>query len=146
MAVEPVGMQVTVDGNRPVWVVNTHNEPYTEVYRGKAITVPPNGEKSLILPYLKARKFLGQPKAPADKFPNGQWRSQPKALATIEMTDDERANHEGKDISKIQKEIADKEKAMSLKCSLCEFVSKDTRGLKTHMTRMHEGSEPIPEE
>ena len=85
---------VTQEMNRLVWVLNSHNQDYTEEFRGDKITVPANNQKiykrieegGSLMPYLAARKFLGQPKAAGQILPDGTWYTPPKSLRTEEMT------------------------------------------------------------
>lgn len=128
---EPVPMNETRgEMNRKVWVVNNHSEPYTEVFRGETITIPPNGAKEIQMGYLKAERFLGQPKPPGEQAPDGTWLSTPKALKIVELSDDERGHKRS-------------EPKPSFSCMLCEFEAQNEAGLKRHMTVKHPDAEPI---
>lgn len=95
---------VTQEMNRLVWVLNNHHEAYTEDFRGDKITVPANREKigktflegGNLMPYLAARKFLGQPKTAGYILPDGRWFTPPKALETVELTTDEKRKYDAK--------------------------------------------------
>lgn len=62
------------------------------------------------MPYLAARRFLGQPKAPATILADGTFLNMPKALETVELTDEERMKHEGKTAEQMAKEFAEENK------------------------------------
>ncbi len=93
----------TLTGSRKVWVLNSHTEDYVEEFRGDKVRVPANNEKALIMPYLEARRFLGQPKAPAEVGVDGKFITGPKALRTVELTDEEFSDFEGKSSKELEK-------------------------------------------
>lgn len=74
--------------NRLVWVLNRHHMAYTEEFKGELITIPPNEQRLVKMPFLEARSFLGRGKKPAKKNPDGSWINQPKALYTEEIQDE----------------------------------------------------------
>lgn len=100
-------------GSRKVWVLNRDTEDYSEEFRGQTVTVPANMKKELLMPFLEARRFLGQPKAPANIKVDGTYDTRPKALLTVELTDEEMEEIEG--LSK--KAIDQKVKAENKKAS-----------------------------
>lgn len=103
---------VTSDMNRYVWVLNNHHEDYVEDFRGDKITVPANREKIAkpftsggnLMQFLAARKFLGQPKTAGHILPNGVWFTPPKALETVELTQDEKLKYDAKNAAKVEAE------------------------------------------
>jgi len=112
---EPVVGANATGSNRKVWVVNNNKDTYTEEFRGEEMKIPGNGVKKVLMPFLAARRFLGQPKAPAEMLPNGTFRNMPKALETIELTDDERIKYEGKTAEEMAREFAEENKDASAK-------------------------------
>jgi len=137
-----------VGSNRLVWVLNRELVPYTETFRGAPITVPPNNEKVLLMQFLAARRFLAQPKAPAESLPDGTIVTPRKALWTLELTDEERETATGKSKKELEKEEKEIEKAAANVCPICEegTTFKTRTALKTHMTKKHPDRAPLPEE
>lgn len=101
---------------RMVWVLNSDFRSYTEDYRGKPLTVPPNSQKipkriydgGNLMEFIEARMFLGNMKVP-QKI-DGKWVETPKALRTEELTEKEYKEIFGKDASALKKEAAEFEK------------------------------------
>lgn len=143
MALESAAATIIPDTNRKVWVINNHTETYKEEFRGEFISIPPNGEKKKLMPYLAARRFLAQVTSPGEKLPNGQWKSPPKALATVELTPAERMVIDGITPEDIARNANAVEEALKLQCQICQFQAKDSRGLKIHMTKEHGDREPV---
>ena len=115
MSVQPNTEFVANTASRPVWVLNRNSEPYIEKFRGEEITVPGNNQKiyksiregGSIMGFLEARKFLGQPKAVANKNVKGVIIVPEKALQTVEMTENELSKWLDKDVSQVKKEAED---------------------------------------
>jgi len=132
---------------RPVWVENGFGPehlkdqeqsllaPYTEVFRGETISIPPKGR--IKMKFLAAERFLSQPVRPAEQYPDGKFKVEqgfPKMLKIVEFTDQER-----KDIgmgSKKDMEAASLDDS-KLKCTLCDYRAKTSHGLLIHVARMH---------
>ena len=74
MAIQPDSGFVRADTNRKVWVLNRDSETYEETFRGDHLVVPPDEKKELLMPYLKAERFLSQPAPIADAGPDGKPR------------------------------------------------------------------------
>lgn len=149
MSLEPVGAQVRANTNRKVYVVNMYSKPHVEDFRGKLITVPPNGEKSFLMPYLAAERFIGQMWPYAKPKPNGEYRpgEAPKALKIIELSDAEKEKIEGKSPEQLKKMREEEEAALRLTCQQCGFHAATETGLKIHISRNHPDSgfvEPTP--
>lgn len=98
-------INVNMITNRKVWVLNRHHQDYVELFRGEEIRVPANDKKEILMPWLAAERFLGQPKAAAVKLPNGTFDNPPKALWIVELTDEERAKLEGKTTKQLETEV-----------------------------------------
>jgi len=148
MAVEPQDLQVRSDGNRKVYVVNDHDKPYKEMFRGTMITIPPNGIKEYVMPFLTARRFLGQPVTPNkigfNMKPDGSYVEgyMPKALRIIEFSDEERAAQDPKAIASAK----EAERRVALRCTLCGTQTESEKELTNHVSDMHPGAEPVKEE
>jgi hypothetical protein len=143
MAIESAADNVIPDTNRKVWVINHHTETHKEDFRGSEMVIPPNGEKKVLMPYLAARRFLAQVTPLGEKLPNGQWKTPPKALETVELTPAERMVIDGITPEELAKNANAVEEALKLQCQICQFQAKDSRGLKIHMTKEHGDREPI---
>lgn len=147
MAAEPIvsGEIDMTASNRPVWVINTHTETYEEEFRGKVRRVPPNGEKSLVMRYLEARKFLGRPKSAGHRNTFGQYVLGPKALKVVEMTAEEAAQWYGVDTKTLMEEDKKTQEKKSKKhvCHLDgkEFPSK--KALEAYMKATYPNHQPL---
>lgn len=121
---------------RRVWVINNHTEEYTETFKNKTYVIPPNGEKKVLLPFLTARKFLAQGKPPAERHPRtGEWLHKPKALQTVELTEEERKSlDKGLDLAAESKK---EENAFKNMCMICNKQFKTAPALKAHTTKDH---------
>ena len=139
MSVQSAEFELNVKwGRRPVYVVNSYHEEYREVFRGKEIVIPPNGERKVKMPYLMARRFLGQPVAIPETLPNGSIKGSPKSLQTIELSHDE-LEREGF-VPKKGKS------ANELLCPLCGFEGKTAQGLSVHIAKQHADAQRAPSE
>lgn len=114
---EPVIGADKTSSNRKVWIINHNRDTYVEDFRGEKISIPGKEEKKVLMPYLAARRFLGQPKAPATVLADGSFLNMPKALETVELTDEERIKYEGKTTEEMAKEFAEENKEASAKHS-----------------------------
>jgi hypothetical protein len=136
--------------NRKVWIINTSKYVYSEDFRGDKITVPPFGEKKVLLGWLAANRFLGQGKPPARYLPDNitlaPGSPPPKALKIVELTSDERLEIEGKTKADVVKEVKKEEEMAKLKCAICGGQFLGQKGLKTHCTKMHPEFEPVSSE
>jgi hypothetical protein len=112
---EPVIGANSTGSNRKVWVVNNNRDTYVEDFRGEKMAIPGGAQKKVLMPYLAARRFLGQPKAPATILADGTFLNMPKALETVELTDEERMKYEGKTTEEMAKEFAEENKEASAK-------------------------------
>lgn len=134
---EPYVMDTDLSsGSRLVWVLNRDHAPYTENYKGDPITIPPNNEKRVKMPYLEACQFLGQGKPLAKSDVNGNRIIGPKALYKLELTD---AEKKGTINEVIEKQV---EKSSPGKCMVCGKDCSSEHGLKVHMANFHEGATP----
>jgi hypothetical protein len=127
-------------GSRLVWVLNRDTEPYTEKFRDEFITVPPNKEKKVKMPFLEARQFLGQGKPPAEKDVEGNYLpgKRPKALYTIDLTVDELGGN-SKTLDVAMKAT---EAAIANKCMICNKQMGSEYALKVHLANMHPDASP----
>lgn len=143
--IEPAGERVRANTNRKVWVINNWTKPHVEEFRGEKITIPPNGEKKVLMPFLKARRFLGQTWPLFDPLPDGSYREgeAPKMLKVVELTHEDRLRLEGITPEEAKKIALEEEKALRLRCSYCGFQAVSDKGLKIHMSKNHEGVEPV---
>lgn len=114
---EPMIGANSTGSNRLVWIVNHNRSDYTEEFRGEKLSIPANAEKKVLMPFLAARRFLGQPKAPATVLADGTFLNMPKALETVELTDEERMKHEGKTAEQIAAEAVEENKSAAAKHS-----------------------------
>lgn len=134
MAVQPAGDRpVNNEANRPVWVENLWDADYEETYRGEKILVPAKGK--ILMPNLRANRFLSNVHGNYEILPNGQYRGVPKALRIVELTDEERAEVQGKSVKEVK--VEKEAEAKRLMCVQCEFTTTHETGLKNHITRMH---------
>jgi len=145
MPIESAAENIIPDTNRKVWVINHYSEEYKEEFRGATIKVPPDGQKKLLMPFLAARRFLGQVTPVGEQLPNGKWKDPPKALATVELTPAERKAIDGISPEDLAKNADAVEKALRLQCQICQFQAKDDRGLKIHTTKEHGDRTPMTE-
>ena len=143
MAVEPNTQSWTADTNRKVWVINDYTEPYTESFRGDEYTIPPNGEKKVLMPFLAARRFLGQSVGVPDQLPDGSFKTPPKMLKTVELTAEEAEDVFG--ITNPEKVAKEAEAKAALVCTLCGTSLPTEQGMKVHMSRMHPDRTPVAE-
>ena len=139
MSIQPDSAVARGDTNRKVWVINSYHEAYEEEFRGKAYVIPPNGEKKVLMPFLAANRFLGQVTPIPEQLPNGNFKSPPKALQIVELTEEEK-------LSGDQVKGPDPEEQVSLKCMLCGTQAISEKGLKIHMTKIHPHAEPVKDE
>lgn len=119
-------------GSRLVWVLNRDSAPYTENYNGTTVTIPPNHEKSVKMPFLQARHFLSRGKPAAVYTPTGKVVRGPKALY----------------IEEIQSEIeaeADRSDGMEKTCMICMKKFQNKKALGMHVMRAHPDAEPAEE-
>lgn len=104
---------VVSESTRPVWVISTLKVPnglspldfvYKEEFKGKQISIPPNGEKKVKMSWVHATSFLKQVNGFNDPFPNGGYVDQNgdvhperfgKPLEILEMTPEERLSVDG---------------------------------------------------
>lgn len=104
---------VVSESTRPVWVISTLKVPnglspldfvYKEEFKGKQISIPPNGEKKVKMSWVHATSFLKQVNGFNDPFPNGGYVDQHgevhperfgKPLEILEMTPAERLSVDG---------------------------------------------------
>lgn len=137
MAIESSEFEVSSKwARRPVWVINDYHEPYKEDFRGSEVVIPPNGEKKVKMPFVSARRFLGQPIGMPEQLPNGQFKSAPKMLRTLELPIDE--------LAKLG--YAKKEANNELMCPLCGIEAKTAQGLSVHIGKMHADAQRAPVE
>ena len=145
MSVEPVQSLPLSDTARKVWVLNKWKEDYRENFRGEEIVVPANEVKELLMPVLRANRFLGSAARVSSKEnmrPDGSYPNVPKALYILELTTDEKAQTEGKTVGQLKEE---KKQQESLKmCSVCGDAFPTEKGLALHVRRSH--SEMVPNE
>lgn len=134
-------------GNRPVWVLNSFDKEYREVFRGEEIVVPPNNEKKVKMPFLAANRFLHQPVTPAEllRLPNGTYKGVPKALRIEELSDSD-LRAEGKSVESLNKEAKEADNKAKLTCAICGVQSTSEKGLKIHTTKAHPEFEPVKDE
>lgn len=145
--------QFTTDGaNRLVWVLNLNpDHDYKEEFRGDKITIPKNQQRipkhvndgGNLMQWISARKFLGEPRAPAASTPHGEVINIGKPLRTVELTDEERETIQGPKPKKTKEE----EQAAQNTCPLCveptAFASK--KGLENHYKKAHPDRASIEE-
>lgn len=148
MSIEANTQFSSANTNRKVWVVNNGTQEYQEMFRGDNIVVPPNGEKKVLMPFLAARRFLGQPVVAAEQIqrPDGTFMGVPKMLETIEISIKEAKELFGTDEKKLAKEIKEQEEKAALMCALCGYQTTSPKGLKIHTTKEHPNREPVKED
>lgn len=151
--------QFSIDGgNRLVWVLNRDPErDYHEKYKDEDVMIPKNLRRipkllkdgGNLMPWLAARKFLGQPVTPSSKTPQGEIINMGKPLCTSELTDEERMELSGTNVVQLKK-IKDAELQAEKKshntCTLCtddvkSFASK--KGLELHLKKIHPEKTPL---
>ena len=122
--------------NRRVWVINHDKEEYVEKFKATTYRIPPNGEKKVLLPFLTARKFLAQGKPPAEQNPADRtWLVKPKALQTIELTEEERKKLDGG--LNLEAEAKKETEAFKNMCMICNKKLKTPAVFKAHMAKEH---------
>lgn len=156
MAVVQPQQFTTSDANRLVWVLNRDPErDYVETYKDDEIRIPKNLQRvpklikdgGNLMPWLSARKFLGQPVATSQKDPQGNVINMGKPLQTVELTDEERMEIAGTTPDHLKKVAKEVEVAAENTCTLCTepltFASK--KGLETHYKKEHSNRTPVEE-
>jgi hypothetical protein len=156
MAVVQPQQFTTSDANRLVWVLNRDPErDYVETYKDDEIRIPKNLGRvpalvtngGNLMPWLSARKFLGQPVAQSQKTPHGEIINMGKPLQTVELTDEERMEIAGTTPEHLRKVSKEDELAAQNTCTLCaepiSFASK--KGLESHLKKEHPSRTPIEE-
>lgn len=102
---------------RKVFVINNGSQEYVESFKGTTYRIPPNGVKEILMPFLEARKFLARPNGLYQADNQGNVLDMGKPLATIELSDEERMEHDPtmlpadmrKKVEHADKEIAEKQ-------------------------------------
>lgn len=139
MAIEPSSAFTKLASSKKVCVLNLHDQPYDEDFKGEKIIVPPNGQRELYMPLWKARKFLASCAYPPAMDYTGELirGGRVKMLRVADLTEEERIRLG--ELTPDELEAAQKraEAKAGLFCGMCDFEAKDAKGLKIHVTRTH---------
>lgn len=131
--------------SRKVCVLNMHDQPYKEDFKGEVITIPPLGARKVFMPAWKASKFLASCAAPPAHDYTGEAirGGAVKMLRISELTPEEKLS-QGEDSSEvIQKKQMAADKALGLFCGMCGYKSKDSADLKSHTAFTHPEAVPV---
>jgi len=151
--IQPTQFDSTHSG-RLVWILNRDiKRDYKESFRDEAITIPANQKKipkhvrdgGNLMEWLPARRFLMQPSSPYEALPNGEVINMGKPLFTEELTDEERAEIQGKSKKDLTKAAKEEEKALQNTCTLCGETMATSRGLNLHIKSKHPERQPLSE-
>ena len=130
----------TIPPKRKVWVLNRHpQKAYIEKYRDTEYTIPPAGEKKVIMDLTMAEKFLSQGTQLQEVDNAGREISMGKPLYWIDLTDEEREEFDPHTFREINKEL----KTEETRCQICGEKIATQKGLGLHLKRAHPEYEPV---